>query len=336
MSILVVDDSPDTRMLLKSILETAGYKDLLMAESARDAFKQLGKDDPARGGAGIDLILLDILMPDMDGVEACRQLKAADHLRDIPIVIVTSKKEAEWLQLSFAAGAIDYIQKPVNKVELLARVRSVLKLRREMDRRKAQEYELLEMKRQLEESNQTLLRLSSLDLTGITNRRRFEEFLDQEWKVSVRDNKPLSLAFLDLDYFKAYNDTYGYQAGDEYLKQVAGALAGSLRSGSGERPEDMVARYGGDEFVVLLRETSVANAHIVAKRLSESIKTKIFLQEPGMKVRLTASIGIAGYPDHAQTKRDLVRKADEAMCRAKAAGRNRVCVADEPASSSPS
>lgn len=332
MSILIVDDSPDTRQLLKALLEGAGYKDLLLAESARDAFKQLGKDDPARGGAGIDLVLLDILMPDMDGVEVCRQVKAAEHLKDIPIVMVTSKKEAEWLQLSFAAGAADYIVKPLNKVELLARVRSVLKLKREMDRRKAQEHELLEMKRQLEESNQTLLRLSSLDLTGITNRRRFEEFLDQEWKGAVRDNKPLSLVMLDLDYFKAYNDTYGYQAGDEYLKQVAEAIRGVLRSGSGERPEDIVARYGGDEFVVLLRQTPMAGAQVVAQRLSEAIKSRIFPDQPEVKVRLTASIGIAGFPDHAQTKRDLVRKADEAMCRAKAAGRNRICSADQPSS----
>lgn len=330
MSILIVDDSPETRQLLKSLLDGAGYRDLLVAESARDAFKQLGKDDPVRGGSGIDLVLLDILMPDMDGVEVCRQIKATEHLKDIPIVVVTVKKEVEWLQLSFAAGAADYIAKPLNKVELLARVRSVLKLKRETDRRKAQEHELLEMKRQLEESNQTLLRLSSLDLTGITNRRRFEEFLDQDWKNAVRDNKPLSLVMLDLDYFKAYNDTYGYQAGDEYLKQVAGAIRGALRSGSADRPEDIVARYGGDEFVVLLRQTDMAGAQVVAQRLSEAIKSRIFSDQPEVKVRLTASIGIAGFPDHAQTKRDLVRRSDEAMCQAKAAGRNRICSADQP------
>ena len=330
MSILIVDDSLDTRVLLKSTLESGGYRELLMADSARDAFKQLGIDDPTRGGAGVDLILLDILMPEMDGVEACRRIKAAEHLRDIPVIMVTSKKESEWLQLSFAAGAMDYVSKPLNKVELLTRVRSVLKLKREMDRRKAQEHELLEMKRQLEDSNQTLLRLSSLDMTGITNRRRFEEFLDQEWKRAVRELKPLSVALLDLDYFKAYNDTYGYQAGDEYLKQVASALIEGLRSGTGDRTEDLVARYGGDEFVVILRDAPAATARVVAERLNEAIKSRVFLQDPSVKVRLTASIGIAGFPDHAQTKRDLIRKADEAMCRAKEAGRNRIRMADEP------
>src|SRR5437773_3549848 len=128
----------------------------------------------------------------MDGIEACRQIRGIEHLQHIPIVMVTSRTEAQMLQLAFAAGAIDFINKPVKKMELIARVRSVLRLKREMDRRKAQELEVYEARRQVEEANQTLLRLSFLDgVTGVTNRRRFEEFIDDEWRRAARDGKPL-------------------------------------------------------------------------------------------------------------------------------------------------
>jgi diguanylate cyclase (GGDEF)-like protein len=330
MSILVVDDSKDDRLLLQSILTAAGYKEVLMAESARDACKYLGMDDSGRMVAGVDLILLDILMPEMDGMEACRQIREIEHLQDVPIVMVTSRTEAEMLQLAFAAGAVDYITKPIKKVELIARVRSVLRLKREMDRRKAQELEVNEVRRQLEEANQTLLRLSFLDgVTGITNRRRFEEFLDDEWRKAAKEGKPLSLMLLDLDFFKAYNDTYGAEAGDEYIRQVASTLSGGLRTEADNRVGDLISRYGGDEFVIILRNTPASHAKLVAERLQQALKTKISPKQPGAPV-LTASIGVAGYPDHAQNKRALLHKAEEAMFRAKDEGRNRICVADAP------
>jgi len=152
MNILAVDDSPDHLRLLQAILQSAGYPEVLTAESAREAFRCLALEDPAGGDAKVDLILMDVLMPEMDGMEACRRIKAIERLRDIPIIMVTAKTDHESLQAAFAAGAMDYITKPLKKVELLARVGSALTLKREMDIRKAREQELRTINQELEQA----------------------------------------------------------------------------------------------------------------------------------------------------------------------------------------
>ena len=146
-AILIVDDAAENRLLLQAYLKAAGYRDLRMAESAREAFTQLALDDPAPvneppGRSGMDLILLDIMMPEVDGIEACRRIKAVERLADIPIIMVTALTETKYLQQAFAAGAMDYITKPIKKMELLPRVESALRLKHELDRRKAREQEL--------------------------------------------------------------------------------------------------------------------------------------------------------------------------------------------------
>ena len=152
MSILLVDDSTENLLLLQSILQTGGYKDLLTAESAEQAFKHLGMDSSGGDGTSVDLILMDIQMPDINGIETCRRIKEVERYRDIPIIMVTAMAQREKLQLAFAAGAMDYINKPVNKIELRTRVGSALKLKQEMDSRKAREQELKKRTQELEQA----------------------------------------------------------------------------------------------------------------------------------------------------------------------------------------
>jgi len=329
MSILVVDDSSTIRLIIKSILNEAGYKDLLFASSAREAFEMLGIDFQSRAaiqtGLKPDLILLDIVLPDLDGIEICRAVKSTEHLQDIPVLMVTGLSETETLKNAFMAGAMDYITKPLNKIELLVRIGSALKLKQEMDRRKAREQELLEITRELEKAIQKLNELSSMDgLTGVANRRRFEEYMESEWARGIRSVKPLSVIMVDIDFFKAYNDTYGHLAGDECLKAVAMGLKEMLK-----RPGDLICRYGGEEFAVILPETPKNGAVFLAEAMRAHVEVMgIPHQKSPISRFVTISLGVASaIPDRYSSPKELIAAADNALYSAKRQGRNRVCTA---------
>ncbi|MEK6729229.1 MAG: diguanylate cyclase [Planctomycetota bacterium] len=328
-TILVVDDSVHVHKQIEVFLKTAGYSKLLFAESAQEAFKHLNVESSGKEQSKVDLILMDINMPGISGVEACRQIKAIEHLRDIPIVMVTAEDTDAGLQLAFEAGAVDYIKKPVSEVELVVRVGSVLKLKHEMDERISREKELLNITSLLEESNQKLQqvnvilnRLSRIDgLTGIANRRHFDDLFCQEWKHAGRLSKPISLILVDIDFFKNFNDTYGHQLGDECLKQVAGALSMALK-----RPCDVIARYGGEEFVAFLPETDEKGAIMVAETMQVNMaNVNIPHRNSPVSDKVTVSIGVStDVPATNLLPGTLIADADKALYQAKQEGRNRI------------
>lgn len=324
MGILIVDDSLDSRMLIKAFLNAEGYSDVILAESAQDAFNKLGIDNTDSAIRDVDLILMDVFMPGIDGIKACSRIKEVEKLKDVPVIMVTGSTEVEDMQLSFSSGAVDYITKPISKIELLARVRSTLRLKHEMDSRKARERELMELTKQLEATNLILQRISHTDgLTGIQNRRYYDERLEQEWRRAERDNVAIALLLIDIDFFKAYNDTYGHQAGDECLKTVAHTLQEVLK-----RPADFVARYGGEEFVAVLPETELDGALKLAETMRSGVEA-LGIPHAASKVAavVTISLGVAVIvPANAKgsSYSMLVNEADRALYNAKHDGRNRV------------
>jgi diguanylate cyclase (GGDEF)-like protein len=291
-SILIVDDMPANIEILNEMLGV-DYE-VLFATSGTEALEIAVNQLP-------DLVLLDITMPGMDGYEVCRRLKADSRTKSIPVIYITARTNEDDQARGLDAGAIDYIIKPISPLIIKSRVRNHLELKQYRD--------LLE-------------NLSATDgLTGIPNRRRFDEFLNNEWQRAIRNKSPLSLILMDIDFFKAYNDRYGHLAGDDCLRQVATTLTGSLH-----RPADLAARYGGEEFACVLPETDIDGAMTVAEQLRENIDgLNITHASSGVSEHVTLSYGVASMvPVEGQSYSDLIKHADEILYYVKRNGRNQI------------
>jgi two-component system cell cycle response regulator len=306
--ILVVDDHEDNIELLRARLEARGY----IVEGASDG--QAALDAVERSCP--DLILLDVMMPKMDGMEVVRRLKAKRESKElpfIPVIMQTALDSTENKVEGLDAGADDYITKPINFAELEARVNSLLRI-------KKLQSDLAESKQELSELNDKLRRISLTDgLTDIDNRRSLEERLGEMWQHSIRLHEPIALIMCDIDKFKSVNDNYGHQAGDSVLKAVAQLLKGAARE------IDRVGRYGGEEFLLILSGTVLDAAMTFAQRLREIVEGHTFSLPDGKTITRTISCGVAAAP-HPRVKDQeaLLRAADDALYVAKETGRNRV------------
>lgn len=291
--ILVVDDQPANIQTLYQVLK--GDYDVSMATDGSQAIAQCQRRAP-------DLILLDVVMPGIDGFEVCRRLKTDAALRDIPVIFVTARDSAEDETLGLEVGAVDFIAKPISPPVVRARVRTHVALKRQAD----------------------LLRSLAFNdgLTGVANRRWFDERLQVEWLRCRRNRMPLSLILLDLDHFKAYNDHYGHQAGDDCLRAVAAAMKARLG-----RPADLLARYGGEEFVCLLPETPLDGAMAKADDLGRAVQDLGIAHAAATTAPVvTISRGVAALlPEQGHEPAELLQRADAMLYAAKHAGRNRSC-----------
>ena len=291
--ILLVDDEPTNIQILHGILDQGGYEFFFAADGA-SALEQAAEQAP-------DIILLDVMMPGMDGYEVCRRLKSEPLTKDIPVIFITALNQMEDEEKGLTLGAIDFVTKPLSPAIVRVRVKNHLDFKMSRDR---------------------LENMALFDgLTGIPNRRRFDDFLEIELKRAGRNRAPLSLILMDIDFFKPFNDNYGHAAGDECLKKVALALSGSI-----ERPADLVARYGGEEFVCVLPETGESGARTVAEQLCGAVQAAAVPHEFSKAAKVvTMSLGcltVAGARDI--TPDQIIQEADKLLYNSKEAGRNRV------------
>lgn len=310
MKILLVDDTVTERMIMTALLKNLGHE-VICAENGQQAVGLYTAEH-------FDLILLDVVMPVMDGYEASQQIRSLNHGDGdwTPIILLSGRTEPDDIAAGIKAGADDYLTKPVDLVILSAKMQA-------MQRISSMRRRLLEVSAELEEANSKLQRLANIDaLTELTNRRQMNKYLERMLLHCARSALPLSIIMLDIDYFKDYNDHYGHPAGDSCLKKVAKILERSIT-----RPIDMAARYGGEEFIIILPETQVVGAHHLAEKIRLGIEN---LSIPHVKSeeygKVTASFGVSSIlPTEASTLQHLIKEADQALYQAKESGRNRVC-----------
>jgi diguanylate cyclase (GGDEF)-like protein len=298
-NILVIDDQDSIRKKIKSVLHKADLIEFYFeAKSGLDGIKMLMDKK-------VDLVICDVVMPEFDGYKFLISKSTKREFDEIPVIMLTSEEDMEKKIKGFEHGASDYLTKPFDEGELIARVKAHLKIKHLQD--------------ELKEKNALLQELSGTDdLTKLANRRRFMEQFANEFARAKRYKTELSFLILDLDFFKQVNDTHGHLAGDSVLVQIAKVMKESVRS------SDLVGRYGGEEFGLLLPETGSKGCRVYAERIRKRIEDTRF-EAAGKLIHVTVSGGISSYPEiAAESVDELWRSADQALYRAKQNGRNRI------------
>lgn len=306
--VLLADDDITTLTLLEDALRDWDY-DVILAPDGEKAWDILQSENPPH------LMVLDWMMPGMDGVEVCRRLRALQNRPYTYIVLLTSKSEKDDIVAGLDAGADDYLTKPVDMGEFKCRLavgRRILDYEREL----AKKNELLQ------KANEDLARMACTDyLTGLYNRRFFMQRLEEETSQARRHRLPMCVAILDLDHFKQVNDTYGHLTGDAVLRRFAELIQ------QGKRLSDIVGRYGGEEFCILLPQTDIRGGAIAAGRFRSACESEEYSDSEGRHFRITCSIGIAELGEDIPQAEKLLQRADDALYQAKEQGRNQVCLA---------
>ncbi len=320
--VLVVDDDPMAVKLTSRMLENAGYE-VLTAENGVEALRVMAQVGPP-------LVVTDWMMPEMDGVEFTRAVREHTEIGFVFIVLVTAQNEADRLVEAFEAGVDDYVTKPFNQRELLARLRAgerIVELQHDLDRRQLELHranaEMQVANARLDEANKKLHLMATTDeLTGLTNRRAAMALLADQWAAACRHPEPMSCVMLDIDHFKSFNDTHGHAVGDLVLRETAQTLAKTARQ------EERVCRVGGEEFLVLCPHAKAAEAAVAAERMRKAIEAHVFKAESG-DLSVTISLGVAQREEGMAAADDLLRASDDALYAAKEAGRNKVCLAGQ-------
>lgn len=306
MKVLIVDDSKVIRMLVAECASSLGH-DVIHAEDGEQAVKYIKDKD-------IDLVLMDVEMPGMNGFESTLVIRAMEGVDWFPIIFLSTKIDDESFVKGIKAGGDAYLPKPINPLRLQLTITA-------MERIYAMRQKLQMAQQELLTANKELERLAHYDqLTGLANRRNFDETLECQFKLAKRNKHPLSLIICDIDFFKIYNDNYGHQKGDECLAQVAKVI-GDIPY----RPTDRACRYGGEEFTVILPDTNLQGGLIIAEKLRLAVFDENIRHE-GSKIGscVTLSLGLATYNGQFHTPEEILKAADDALYRAKDQGRNRL------------
>jgi two-component system chemotaxis response regulator CheY len=306
MKVLIVEDDPMSALVLRRTLESMDHQ-TIAASDGLEAWDLIQRED-------IRLVISDWMMPRMDGLELCRRIRARSDCVYTYVIVVTAKRQRQDRIEALQAGADDLLSKPFDQGELLARTRVAQRILTMQEELQARSRELEIMRDELEFQNARLAEMAICDsLTGLKNRRHLREVLETSFSFALRQLLPLSVVMVDVDQFKAYNDTFGHPAGDAVLSEIAATLV------KNSREHDLVARYGGEEFVVLLPATTTPSSLVVCERMRRMIERHRWGLRP-----ITASFGIATLGPDTRHAAQLIDEADQALYHSKRHGRNQV------------